>query len=367
MDSKVKTRPNHYEILGLKPAADDDEIAQAFAALMRLPHRMSDIAQIGVAFDTLRNPAKRRAYDQSQGLRAEPKPRYASGVSGYSMSARFAGSPPIDAAYPKATVSAQAPSQRMDPPPKPEASLTATRPDPIIQPPQNRSTPRPEPELPDFLAVARARMEHARDAQERVVDWKYPVFAFGSLVLAVVLIGAWAGAHVQNSVEPQQDQAAQSMTLPAARPHPSEDVPSVGATPPAMKPETRLVDRYSATSARIKSNRSPQTSGRGEDRLAQISQSLASAPEPSPSTEGATQEVAADSAEAPAVAASLPLPNAIVARTLGRLGYACGEVVSAAAVEGQPAGVFKVTCTSGQSYRAAPVGGRYHFRRWGRS
>jgi hypothetical protein len=59
----------------------------------------------------------------------------------------------------------------------------------------------------------------------------------------------------------------------------------------------------------------------------------------------------------------MPLSNALIARTIGRIGYSCGEVASTSAVDGSP-GVFKVTCTSGQSYRAAPVRGRYHFRRW---
>jgi translation initiation factor IF-1 len=50
----------------------------------------------------------------------------------------------------------------------------------------------------------------------------------------------------------------------------------------------------------------------------------------------------------------------VVARTIGRIGYPCGQVATASAMGG---GVFKVTCTSGHSYRAAPVGGRYRFRR----
>jgi len=35
------------------------------------------------------------------------------------------------------------------------------------------------------------------------------------------------------------------------------------------------------------------------------------------------------------------------------------------AAEGGAPGAFTVTCTSGHSYGAAPVGGRYHFRRLG--
>ena len=55
----------------------------------------------------------------------------------------------------------------------------------------------------------------------------------------------------------------------------------------------------------------------------------------------------------------------LVARTIERIGYSCGQVASTSAVEGA-AGVYKVTCTSGQTYRAAPVHGRYRFRRWDR-
>jgi hypothetical protein len=64
------------------------------------------------------------------------------------------------------------------------------------------------------------------------------------------------------------------------------------------------------------------------------------------------------------VAASLPLSNRVIARTIQRIGYPCGEVASTAALDGAP-GAFKVTCTSGHAYQARPVRGRYHFRRLG--
>jgi hypothetical protein len=54
----------------------------------------------------------------------------------------------------------------------------------------------------------------------------------------------------------------------------------------------------------------------------------------------------------------------VIARTIHRIGYSCGDVASATAVDGQAPGVYKITCTSGQSYQAKPVRGRYHFRRW---
>jgi hypothetical protein len=56
------------------------------------------------------------------------------------------------------------------------------------------------------------------------------------------------------------------------------------------------------------------------------------------------------------------LPKAAIARTIQKIGYPCGGVSSVAAVDA--GGVFKVTCSSGHSYRAAPVGGRYRFKKW---
>jgi len=81
-------------------------------------------------------------------------------------------------------------------------------------------------------------------------------------------------------------------------------------------------------------------------------------------TAPASEQAATEPRPARMVAASLPLPDAAIARTIGRIGYACGEVASTTPVDGAP-GVFKVTCTSGHSYQATPVRGRYHFRRMG--
>jgi len=63
-----------------------------------------------------------------------------------------------------------------------------------------------------------------------------------------------------------------------------------------------------------------------------------------------------------AEAANMPLPHRTVARTIDRIGYHCGSVASATPVEGV-AGVYRVTCSSGQSFQAKPVNGRYRFRR----
>ena len=74
MSSTVKSRPNHYEVLGLTPAATGDEIAQAFARELGLlrPRPFGSLAEVTVAYETLRDRIKREAYDISLGLKPKP-------------------------------------------------------------------------------------------------------------------------------------------------------------------------------------------------------------------------------------------------------------------------------------------------------
>jgi protein TonB len=82
--SSVKSRRNHYEILGLKHTATDEEIAAAFAVESRKiiqnprvnePDIREKARQVRTAHQTLRDPAKRSAYDASLGLVIVPPVR----------------------------------------------------------------------------------------------------------------------------------------------------------------------------------------------------------------------------------------------------------------------------------------------------
>ena len=75
MVSTVGTRPNHYELLGLTSKATGEEIAQAFAKGISMfrPHSFGGLAALSIAYETLRDPGRRRAYDASIGLAPEPK------------------------------------------------------------------------------------------------------------------------------------------------------------------------------------------------------------------------------------------------------------------------------------------------------
>ena len=341
MVSTVTTRPSHYEVLGLRPTAAADEIARAFAREMSRPRAFGAIAEVSIAYETLRDPARRRAYDESLGLRRAPKraPVLSSaGVGGAAFLAR------------PALVAEPAPAAPA--PPRPErpdiaaALRQLARPEPLHDPaPPPRPAPAPPPPAAERVHLAIAD----GDATAGAIPWKPVAIAAGGVALAVAVLGAWAGWD--GGAGAPEAKAAAKVALPP--------------------PTTFTVDDPAATRALGNAAQAePKPSARAAPRLARARPAPRPAPaEPAPSPPAdplapiaAAAEPAADPGPAPeAVAATLPLPNAVIARTIGRIGYPCGQVAATSAA-GTP-GVFTVTCTSGHSYRAAPVHGRYRFRR----
>jgi hypothetical protein len=187
------------------------------------------------------------------------------------------------------------------------------------------------------------RSAHLR--KQHVADWKYPAFAFGSVILGVVLIGASTGAHAKGAPA-KSPGSALTLVLPAAEsnsdtvavPAPSRSVDEPDFISPEVIERARQRIRARASVGRFRSRSAQETP---------------------------QSDAAADNGQqARALAAKLPLPNRVIARTIERIGYACGAVASATAIDGDEPGAYRVTCTSGQSYQARPVHGRYHFRRW---
>ena len=349
MGSTVGTRPNHYELLGLTPTASREEIDEAFAHAMRRPHLMTEVADIGVAFDTLRSASKRRAYDEALGLQREREPRPGPPPAmSFRVSARLAA---IASAEPLASPSLLPTAPVAQPQPRPE---------PVPQPgpqPAPRPQPRPEPlaelwrDLPEAefgpRIAPRRRSRRLPEVDEVTGGWKYAAFAFGSVLVGVVMVAAWAGAHAQDPGD--SDERAPMMAVK----HHAADPARVDAgleLKPEAAPSTPLVAQW---------NRRPARRQRTSvQRLARMDETLATSPQEQAPSDATPTDAPTP---APAVPASLPLPNSVVAHTIDRIGYACGSVALAAAT-GQH-GAYKVTCTSGQSFEAKPVHGRYRFRR----
>jgi curved DNA-binding protein CbpA len=356
--ASTATRPNHYELLGLTPAASEREIADAFARAMSMfrPHAVEDVAQLSVAYATLRNPARRRAYDDSLGLNPRPEPRHPT-----MPAIRFSGSARWDPMVRPAADPVPAPA----PPPEPEAPV-AEEPASFAAEPEHEP-PKPDaPNLPEFLAVRRAAEDIEPDARNRAIDWKLPALATGGLLVAAALAGAWAGLDAGNGGAQQQAKRAASIALPPLKPLPGGLDTPPAATPDRVEERPRQAAPASIAVRRVERPSSVAPTAGSEERLAEISQSLESSYDGTASADSPSGQGAAEAPPAQASAASLPISNRTAARTIERIGYACGRIAATTPVEGEATGVYKVTCTSGQSYRAAPVNGRYRFKRWTR-
>jgi hypothetical protein len=96
----------------------------------------------------------------------------------------------------------------------------------------------------------------------------------------------------------------------------------------------------------------------------------AKAPEsPPPPAKAAEPATTASSTAEPKLTSGRPsLSDATMARTIERIGYACGQIVSTNQVDTGSAGdrVYKITCSSGDSYQATNRDGRMRFRKWTR-
>ena len=368
MGSTVKSRPNHYEVLGLTPAASSEEIAQAFAEQLDplRPRAFGSLAEVTIAFETLRDRAKREAYDIASGLKPEPTPPLPEVPAEWAPFLIRASARPAVLHSP---VQKPRPEPQPEPTPLPEppaeskiSPFVAARREPIRLPthevhlnqppaeeeprrPEARAKPAFEPQTGGdrlhFAEVGRFRIEGDAPFQ-----WKLPALAAGAMIFAVG-IGAWTGLESGNDNEQLQSEQAATLKIPPARPLPvlADSLPA--AAPQAAEPAQQ---RRAATTPRATRERLPLDITLPDEPV----EAMAEGPEV------AAEQAVAEAAPVAPTPASLPLPHSVVARTIGRIGYPCGQVASASAMGG---GAFKVTCTSGHSYRAAPVRGRYRFRR----
>jgi hypothetical protein len=213
--------------------------------------------------------------------------------------------------------------------------------------PKPRPTPKADAKLEQLVAevraLGRADRERLRIVEPPAFEWKRPALAVGGLVVGVGVLGAAAGLSVAGHEQAVHGGAAVSVPLPQATPAAALD---------AQPSDLVGVDHAQPVAAR---RRDPAAR---RSKVEQVKPEVEPIGEMAASSSPAT----ATAAEAPALAAAMPLPAAVVSRTIERIGYPCGGVASSAPAEGS-AGVFTVTCASGHSYRAAPVHGRYRFRR----
>jgi hypothetical protein len=187
MVSFVRSRPNHYDTLGVAPCASDEEISHAFARKMTLfaARPLGATAQVIGAYETLKDAVRRLNYDRSLGLVEEPR------------TAKPAFS--IPRPWQPFTVSVH--TELMEP----RAPRVARDPSAMLEEPrravQNKGS---EPLIEQMLAV--------RNEPSGLVDypaqWKGPALTLGGLLLGAGLIGAMVGLSVSG------DEGAQAEPVP---------------------------------------------------------------------------------------------------------------------------------------------------------
>jgi len=344
MATAVTARRNHYDVLGLTPSATMAEIGAAFGReiLLSRTRAFGALAEVSIAYEALRDPVRRKAYDQSIGVNQPPPPVVTPTAVSFRSSAHFVTAP----AEPKA-----------DPlPPREEpkdevrtasfiaASLRRPDPSPLAEPAPTVRLRRPMPEITEA------------DIEEQGFDWRRPAVAGSLVIAAVALFGAWAGVQAGNDAE---DGAGTAVTVPvpgakakpiaAAQSDPEADPTSTPAIAFTPQPRPRSVARKTAP-----------TEPRVAEQVAVHRQAPTGPFEEIAAAQAVEAAPALTDAPAETTQASMPLSHAAIARTIARIGYRCGSVASTSQILGK---MFKVTCTSGDSYRASPVNGRYRFKR----
>ena len=198
-----------------------------------------------------------------------------------------------------------------------------------------------------------------------LIEWKRPVLTVGALLVAAGLIGALAGSSLLDPQQSAQAERGPMFGRPVAKAATHAPVPAAAPAVAEARPQPAVA------APRARHERLPLHLDLAPPAIAQQAEASAPAADPVADASTAAPAGGADTAAAPSAAvesiasAGLPLAAKVMARTIERIGYACGSVASASPADGA-AGVYKVTCTSGDTYRAAPVGGRYRFRRWSR-
>lgn len=365
MVETLRLRPTHYETLGLTPSASSEDIAKAFAKEVELlPLRpLGTFSQVSAAYETLRDPVRRMAYDAS--LSAPPRPNHP-------LIGRLERTP-IDDKPPAGAKSAEIP-----PPPVP-AEVVEPAPEPIPapaagqsvrQPPKADALPtpprqRPEPPEQQFLdQVDWHELEREERAERSIrpdVGGLIMNTAVGGALLLAIVLGAWTGLEAGND-NPQGQQVTADLPISLPPAAPEKEILPTPASPAGGEPaNAQRVKEPAQTAAQVKPARPPLQIDLPPEAAAKPAASEKPQALETPSGDFTAEPAAA----APVRSAKLPLPDAVVARTIAGIGYACGQVASTSPMEGEAPGTFKVTCTSGDSYRAAPRQGRYHFRRLG--
>jgi hypothetical protein len=387
MVTSVTAKSNHYETLGLPSTATTEEISRAYAAQMttfrlRPDNALMRLAMLSTAYETLRDPAKRRTYDSSLGLNKPPVVRLpvVDEPVGSQQSEPFIGAtsaPQFNRPRPAPTQQRPSgPTRRPEPDPRVGSFIAAS----LRQPaPRGAAVEWPveRPVEAAKVAPTQVYVEPAHEEEHARIHKNQAMIGAGIIGLAILGIATAIPRPNVDRLATPTVQAQQGVTVSVPPATPAQDTAiglplEASAKAPGARrqlpvdSQSQTVAVSSADSAAVGQQRPAQAAAQpavaqpaAADPLAPIATEASAQSADATDGGSTTPAVAAPAAK---VAAAMPLANATIANTIRRIGYSCGSVASTEAVSGSK-GVFKVTCSSGEGYQATPLNGRYHFRR----
>lgn len=192
-----------------------------------------------------------------------------------------------------------------------------------------------------------------------------------SLLAILMLSGPMLGACGSSGSEPAaKDQGSAEVTveLPAPepyRPDPDRNVSipeapvaeNAVATAPPEAPEAAPAETKAAE------KKAPEKAAeKNADDEERSTASAGAAPVEEKNAAGAGRNKS-DADAVPTRSGRPPLGDAEIARTIDRIGFPCGRVVSSEAVASAQ-GIYKINCSSGESYQGTTKQGHLFFRPW---
>lgn len=191
-------------------------------------------------------------------------------------------------------------------------------------------------------------------------------------LLAILMLGACGSSGSQPEAK-EQGSTSVTLELPAAEPYREVSIPEA---PPPSADDAAAVAAENATAAaplekpqpappEAKSAEKPPEKTAAEKKADDKERTTAPAGA-SPAEEKNAAKTERDKSDAAAVstrAGRPPLGDAEIARTIDRIGFSCGRVVSSEAVASAQ-GVYKINCSSGEAYQGTTKQGHLFFRPW---
>ena len=191
-----------------------------------------------------------------------------------------------------------------------------------------------------------------------------------SALLAIWMLAA-CGSSGSKPAANEQGSSSVTLELPAPEPYRGVSIPeapppvadnaaadALSEAPEPVPPEPKAAEK------KAPENKAPEKKAPEEKADSEERSTAPAGAAPGEAKNGSTAARNKSSADAVATRPGRPpLGDAEIARTIDRIGFPCGRVVSSETVASAQ-GIYKINCSSGESYQGTNKQGHLFFRPW---